>query len=216
VSVLAAALHALGDRLDVAVALTAVHGDGRAAERAASDATAIEALHAAGCDHAQAPGRADDGRPVWPAGYTGSIAHAGRVCVAVAVPVERAAAVGIDIEVHAALAATDARLVMHATEQARIDTHPAPDARATLTWSAKEAAFKAWSAATDGRLGVVDPVDIHVDADEPTGVLRVTAHGPLQAVTAAIGPLRGAFVVADGYVITLTRADPHAADDPVA
>ncbi|HEV8299263.1 MAG TPA: 4'-phosphopantetheinyl transferase superfamily protein [Acidimicrobiales bacterium] len=206
---LAAALDALGARVGVAVATAAIEGAGRAAERAAADAAAVHALRAAGDPAPEPPTRAADGRPCWPHGFTGSLAHAGTAAVAAAAADADIGALGIDLERDAALSATDAALVLTARERGDIAAHQQPDRLATLMWSAKEAAFKAWSTATCGGLGTVDPVDISVDVDDADHSLRVHATGALSGPVDSVGVLRGAFAYSDGYVLTLLRADPQ-------
>jgi 4'-phosphopantetheinyl transferase EntD len=122
--------------------------------------------------------------------------------VAAAARTQSHAAVGIDVERAGALPAPDAALVLAPQEHAAVADHPDPDALATSLWSAKEAAFKAWSTATDGGLGPVDPVDLHVQL-EPDGALAVTPAGRLRRATAGVGPLTGRSACAEGYVITL-------------
>jgi 4'-phosphopantetheinyl transferase EntD len=180
-------------------------------------------------------GRHDDGRPAWPAGLTGSIAHAGGLAVAaVARPVRTAAAdpvrsageraVGVDVEVAGALPAADAALVLDPGERAEVAQSPHPDRLATLLWSAKEAAYKAWHTATDGGLVGVDPVDIHVElvhsgpagrTDPPpaagVGRVRATAAGRLAAEAEPVGDLHGWWVEDAGYVAVLLVSARRAA-----
>jgi 4'-phosphopantetheinyl transferase EntD len=230
---LAAALTGLGERARVSVAavpIVAAHagtrartgaGRSRAADRAAGLAAAAESLRVAGCTHAAVLGHAADGRPLWPPGFTGSIAHADGVAVAAAVAIGATApaGVGVDVEHAGALPAADATAVLDADERRVVSRHGAPDDVATLLWSAKEAAFKAWSTATEGGLGDVDPVDIHVELDEARGAVRVVANGSLAARVRDWGAATGEFAVVAGYVVTLvtlaaTRATAAAAADP--
>ena len=205
-----AVLERLGRRAGVSVALVNIDAPGRASDRAAGLAAAAGALRAASCSPPSLRGHADDGRPLWPHGFTGSIAHAGSVAVAAASPAATFAAVGIDIERAAALPALDAIGVLSARENALVAVHEQPDAMATLMWSAKESAFKAWSTATDGGLGDVDPVDLRVEIDLDHGAFTVTACGALHEPTAGVGALRGVFETVDGYVLTLATAHHHA------
>lgn len=202
---IAEALTALAGRLGVGAA--AVPVDGQRPSRADSDRAAREAIariHPVPVTEDWTPQRHDDGRPTWPEGVTGSIAHTDTVVVAAASPVlDRVAAIGIDIERSAALPPEDAVVVLAADERVQVEAHDRPDWFATLLWSAKESAFKAWSHATDGGLGDVDPVDIVVELDEATQSVRATAHGALAAAVARFGPAVGAYAEADDVVLTL-------------
>jgi 4'-phosphopantetheinyl transferase EntD len=213
VSVVADALADLGARLPAAVAVAAerVTDPGRDGERAAGRRAAQRALHAAGCDGERAIGRAPDGRPLWPAGFTGSVAHTRTSAVAAVAAVgglagsdepDAVAALGIDIETSAALDPRDAALVLDDRERALVGAHRDPAWLATLLWSAKEAAFKAWSVQIGGLEGV-DPLDIHVDVDERTGAVTVTGCGRLE--TTVPGPAVGHYAESDGLVLTLVR-----------
>ena len=151
-------------------------------------------------------GREADGRPRWPAGWTGSIAHSDGLAVAAVAPLRTHRAAGIDVERDGALPPDDAAMVLADREQRWVAAQSDAAAAATLLWSAKEAAFKAWATAAGGLDGV-DPVDIAVRA-APTGTLVAEATGPLTARTS--GPLAGAFAVAAGRVVTVLvdRAAP--------
>ena len=208
---IAEALAGLASRLGVAAAAVPVEGARPShvdSDRAARMAIAL-ARPVAGADDRPPLERHADGRPVWPRDVTGSIAHTDTVAVAaVSLRTERIAAVGVDVERAAALPAEDAVVVLAADERARVAAHDRPDWFATLVWSAKESAFKAWSHATDGGLGDVDPVDIVVEIDERTASLRVTAHGPLAKAVAPFGAAVGAYAEADGAVLTLVVVAP--------
>jgi 4'-phosphopantetheinyl transferase EntD len=190
------AIATLAARAGVAGGSVAVTGTGRDAERAAG-AMAAERAGAAVVGHH------DDGRPRFADGATGSIAHTGEHAVAAAVTVGGAiAAVGIDIETSAALQPADAALVLDAREQAAVAASSDPAWTATVLWSVKESVFKAWSTASDGGLGTVDPVDIHVDLDVDARTCTAVAHGDLGAIVAR-WDAAGAYVEADGAVITV-------------
>lgn len=208
---IAEALAGLAQRLGVAAAAVPVTGGGRDAERAAGERAAADALGRAGLsgDTAATLGRAEDGRPLWPSGFTGSIAHTRSVAVAAAGRCnDQVAAVGIDVEDAAALPALDATVVLGDDERSLLARDPDPDRLATLLWSAKESAFKAWSHATDGRLGTVDPVDIAVAVDASADAVRVTARGALAAAVAPFGEAIGAYAEVAGVVLTLVVVAP--------
>ena len=75
---------------------------------------------------------------------------------------------------------------------------------ATLLWSAKESAFKAWCTGLDADLDHVDPRDIHIELlDTDAAAFVAQATGLLGERVAAIGPLRGCYTRVDDVVITL-------------
>ncbi len=102
---------------------------------AAGRRAAAAALGAAGSADRVVP-REPDGRPRFPPGFAGSIAHTDRLAVAVVVP--GAAAVGVDIE-SAVISPRVARFVLRATERQVL----LPRYTARELFAAKEAAFKA-------------------------------------------------------------------------
>ena len=205
------ALAALAARVGGSGTSTDVDGTTREAQRAAGERAAAAALAAAGSRELVLRGRGEDGCPLFPRGYAGSIAHTDQVAVAVAAERSQAiAALGIDVEVASALEARDAELVLNPAERALVAAHPSPDWFATLLWTAKEAAFKAWSAAA-GALGQVDPVDIAVATDEATATLEVRATGALGYVVEPFGPAVGGYADVDGTMLTLVRVAAPAA-----
>ncbi|SNR59375.1 4'-phosphopantetheinyl transferase family protein [Actinomadura mexicana] len=140
-------------------------------------AAALAATGAAG----RAVPRERDGRPRFPPGFAGSIAHTERLAVAVVVP--GAAAVGVDVE-SAVISPRVARFVLRERER-RTLLPPAGDYRPRELFAAKEAAFKGLYATgaledflfwrielsrSDGALtashrGVAIPVWVHSEAD---------------------------------------------------
>jgi hypothetical protein len=146
-------------RWDGGLALRTVPGRGRSAEREAATDAARAALVDAGSRDPGDVERAADGRPLWPQGWTGSITHADGTALAVACRTAARAAVGVDLEVNGALASEDAWPVLSASEREILRSGVDP----TWLWSAKEAAFKAWSHGTGGLLGPVDPTEIVVE-----------------------------------------------------
>jgi enterobactin synthetase component D len=179
-----------------------VDGAGRAAEQRAGRTAAATALQAAGSKvlHVAAD---DAGRPCWPPGFVGSIAHTAAWAVAVTGRLAPALTVGVDIEAADALATTDAHVVLRADEQMAAARAARPDDMATLLWSAKEATYKAWSARWRGAIEPVDPLDIAITV---TGErIEARAHGALAAV---VGPatLTGGWSAADGHVLTVVTS----------
>ena len=169
-----------------------------AAQHAAGQRAALDALADSGCPVATLPPRVD-ALPRWPHGFVGSIAHDAALAVAVAARRAVAHTVGIDVEHHDALDADDATLVLTADERAFAR---ADNTITTLLWCAKESAYKAWCAALDVVLDAVDPRDIHVTVRSRTD-LRIEAHGELASRVAAVGALHGSSRRVDDLVVTL-------------
>ena len=201
-------------RMGIAIAFDVVDGEGRTADRAAGLRVAAVAMFEATGARPEIAGHHPDGRPRWPDAATGSIAHAGGIALAAVRACRsstrsRVAAVGVDIEIAGALPATDAGLVLDATERAAVAADRRPDHLATMIWSAKEAAFKAWCEATDGGLGTVDPVDIHVEFGplrDGLRAVRVHANGSLATPVAPVGPVTGWCAETGGYVLVVVSA----------
>jgi 4'-phosphopantetheinyl transferase EntD len=99
---------------------------------------AAAALAAAGATERSVP-REPDGRPRFPPGFPGSIAHTGRVAVALVAP--GATAVGVDIE-SAAISSRVTRFVLRGRERLAL-LPPAGAYTPRELFAAKEAAFKA-------------------------------------------------------------------------
>ena len=209
-------------RMGVVIALDSVDGEGRTADRAAGLRVAAVAMFEATGARREIAGHHSDGRPRWPAAVTGSIAHAGGIAVAAVArrPFTRSrpAAVGVDIEVSGALPAIDAGVVLDAAERAAVAADRRPDHLATMIWSAKEAAFKAWCEATDGGLGAVDPADIHVELGhlhDGVRAVHVHANGALATPVAPVGAVTGWCTEMDGYVLVVVvsaRGAHHGVD----
>jgi phosphopantetheinyl transferase len=192
-------------RTDVAIAVHDIDGPSRQAHRDAGLMAVAAALRATGCTEVPS-GHHDDGRPRWPKNRTGSITHAGDIAVAAAITCDARRVVGVDVERAEALAATDAEAVLDDDERALVARATNGNELATRLWSAKEAAFKAWSEATGGGLGTVDPADIHVDFGAPEGglcVVHARARHPLAAATAPVGALTGWMGTAAGYELVV-------------
>jgi 4'-phosphopantetheinyl transferase EntD len=105
---------------------------------AAGRRAAAAALTATGSATRTVP-RDCDGRPLFPPGFAGSIAHTDRLAVAVVVP--GAVAAGVDIE-NAVISPRVARFVLREQER-RMLLPPAGEYTPRELFAAKEAAFKA-------------------------------------------------------------------------
>jgi 4'-phosphopantetheinyl transferase EntD len=192
----------LGSELGAALAVVPVGGSDRRAQRAAGLDAARQAFARSGADGLEVLGHEPDGRPRWPSGWTGSISHTGSYAVAAVTRTQERAGIGIDIEATGALDSADAALVLDPDERAAVDSATDPSALATLIWSAKEAAFKAWATAGGGLHGI-DPVEIHVDVDLVRRVIDVRPTGQLAIEHAAATPLTGSFTTIDDFTIVL-------------
>ena len=169
-----------------------------AAHTEAGRLVALHALGLAGCHAVELPPRSGR-RPAWPTGFVGSIAHDDALAVAVAARAGAARTLGIDVERHDALDAGDAVIVLRDEERELVRDDASV---ATLLWSAKESAYKAWCTALDADLDGVDPRDIHVTVLD-SGALRVDAVGELHDRVAAIGALDGGSLRLGDLLLTL-------------
>jgi 4'-phosphopantetheinyl transferase EntD len=191
---------AIGDRLGLTIAVVAVDGAGRATEHAAGRVAARAAFSAAGAAGLAVLGAEPDGRPTWPSGWAGSISHGAGF--AVAAVSRRHRAVGIDVERSGALSVEDAELVLSRPELEFAAEADEPAVVATVIWSAKEAAFKAWSGACGGLHGV-DPVEILIHADVHAGTLRARAGHGFSGGPAVHGQLDGGFATVGEVLLTV-------------
>lgn len=184
---------------------------GRAAASAAGRRAAARALAALGAAPLGPDDREPDGRPRWPAGFTGSITRRDGVALAMAARRAEVRAVGVDREARHALPLADAAFVLDDDELAWAGAHPDPDDAAGALWSAKEAAFKAWNEAAGGALPPVDPRrHLHVDLRADGSVRVVPRH---ELATAAVAVEGRAWREADAIVtlVVLPLTPPAAA-----
>lgn len=132
---------------------------------------ARRALRAAG-GPAAAILRSHDGAPLWPPGFSGSIAHTDRLAAAAVARASDAAAIGLDIEILAKVRADLAPLILTEAESAAWTARPA-GCRAVelaLVFSAKEAAIKCLSCAERPPRGLRE---LTVGLDAAGGTFRV-------------------------------------------
>lgn len=147
--------------------------DRRRREFAAGREAARQALATLGVAPTPIP-RADDRRPIWPAGLVGSISHAAGFAAAVAARDEDVAGVGLDIEAAAPLRDDLCGYVLTPTELRRRAAMPmvAGVPRCKVAFAAKEALFKAVYPITLGFFGFLDAVVDVGDDGSWTAVLR--------------------------------------------
>ncbi|MFN0008319.1 MAG: 4'-phosphopantetheinyl transferase [Planctomycetota bacterium] len=109
-------------------------------------------LRSVGVDENAIVGVGEGGERMWPAGFVGSLTHKGTVVLGVIAPVSSAWMIGIDIE------RTDGDLAEVESSIAAEGLAPGMDPRTArlLTFSAKEAVFKAQYPATSRFLGFAD------------------------------------------------------------
>ena len=161
-----------------------------AAHHVAGRQAALHALARLGCALMELPAKTAQ-RPRWPSGFVGSIAHDDAMAIAVAARIDATAAIGIDVERHDALSPADASVVLRDDE---LDDIGADPTLATMLWTAKEAAYKAWCTGVDADLDHVDPRDIHISRLDSRGAdstrLVAQALGDLAPRVAAIGALQ--------------------------
>jgi 4'-phosphopantetheinyl transferase EntD len=206
VSTLGAAAAAVAEQLGMSIAVLELADATHSTAHAAGRMAARQAFTAADAPGLEIAGRADDGRPRFPDGWTGSITHGAGYAIAVVAPTEVHQAVGIDVEVAGSLPLRDAELVLNAPERRAAAAARDPDACATLLWSAKESAFKAWSVASGG-LTPVDPTEIRVELDDD-GAMRVTAARALLHRHPGLQPLIGRWAIATDVALTALVDEP--------
>lgn len=137
---------------------------------------------------------ASDRSPVWPAGTTGSISHAGGLAIALAGPSQRYSGIGVDIEQTGRLLSDLWDHIFDGAEIAGLEACPPQlrDVVATLIFSAKESYYKAQYAERRERLGFHD---VHIELQD--GGFRTTDRRKPQGP-----PMTGHFASAPGFVMT--------------
>ncbi len=165
---------------------------GPAQQRRAAGAAAATALRLAGSP-VLVVGRRGDGAPVFPTPFVGSVTHTAKLAVAIAT--RGAAGVGIDVETRV-VNARAGRFLLDDEERRVWGRGLDPDELRTL-FVAKEAAFKALSAAYGGQVEPFWRVRLKVTSSGTVGVTgersaRVWARGFRRfALAAAVAPAVG-------------------------
>ena len=154
--------------------------------------------------------RANDRAPLWPAGVTGSIAHAGCVCLAVAARRTAWRAVGIDLEPARPLDVDLWRHVLIDPERSFLGAQSTQrqGLLALTIFAAKEAAFKAQYQITDVMLDfTMIRVDLRADTFQawlPSDLAPTVANRPIMGRHRQIG----SHVVCVAMVPQVAGADP--------
>ena len=164
---------------------------------------ARQALQAFGVMHwPLRPGR--DRAPIWPEGFVGSISHCPNRCVAVVGSSQDFLALGFDVEPAQPLETRTANYICTGSEIAHFRElgQYDPNLWATLAFSAKESAFKAYSVAHGYPLDFPEiHTEFQVDGGALSGLISIAIRrsaGPLED-----GPaLLGKWAIADGYLHT--------------
>ena len=138
-----------------------------------------------------------DRAPQWPHGTIGSISHAGDLAVAVVAPLSAIAAIGVDIEIDAAVQAELWPLLFSPDEQRWIASRPVSEQRhwATTLFSAKEAFYKFQYPLT-GRW--LDFTDVEINASGDAFTLTVL-EPPIPLLA---GEFRGSMTRVEGLTVT--------------
>jgi len=175
----------------------------RYAEYSAGRAHARQALGQLGVDSpvvGVGPGRA----PRWPAGFVGSISHAGDLVLAVAAPSSRIRAIGVDVEQAVPLDPDLVERVCRPGELAAPGPTAGSPARTKLIFSAKESVYKCMAPAT----GVfLEFEDVELLFEAGVDRFRARGHGPARGLIVP-ATLTGAFAVAGGYWLTAAWQGP--------
>lgn len=174
----------------------------RRLEYTAGRALARQALAAAGFEGAGGFVIAQDERraPLWPQGFTGSIAHTRDRAVAAASSLDHFRALGLDVERDAPLSEGVARHVLTAEDEAMLERLPAGERglAGKLVFSAKECAYKCQYTRTRTYLGF-DAMWVELDLSARAFVARFRREVGEFAEGAA---LRGRYAHGDGLVMT--------------
>lgn len=120
-------------------------GEKRRNDFLAGRVCAAAALEAAGAGRAGYVPRADDGLPVWPSGWLGSISHSAGWAAAAVASATRCQALGLDIQERVSPRVMTEVLPLIASEPELARASPYFERRSALTllFSAKEALYKA-------------------------------------------------------------------------
>jgi len=153
---------------------------------------AREALRKLGCLTPTVP-RGDNGEPLWPEGFVGSITHTHEYCAAAVASANEVRNLGIDAELHRGLKEGVLEIIANADEKQMIRRLPQGVHWDAVLFSAKESIYKAWFA-YGGPLGWED-VSVVFDPESGTFI----AHEPAQ--------LEGRFLITNNFILTAVTAE---------
>jgi enterobactin synthetase component D len=175
----------------------------RQAEYLVARACAAHLLSALGARSTEV-GFGNNREPLWPAGFVGSITHAGPWVAAAVAPANRLASIGIDTEtvVDASGADQIAATCLRDEElqMLKIDNRFSRMELVTLIFSAKEAFFKALYPVVNQYFDFLDAGIDHIDMTE--GAIRVTLKRPLAGFQNGFS-VTGTFRFEGGHVFTV-------------
>lgn len=147
--------------------------------------------------------------PVWPAGFVGSISHAGGLAAAVVAPARLFTGIGIDLEPATPVDGDLLEHICRPEELARIREillpaiDQSPEHAAKLVFSAKESVYKCVAP----RLGIfLEFADVEIRLEPDGQTFSARGHGPARGHITS-GTLRGRFVGLGGYWVTMAWQD---------
>ena len=148
------------------------------------------------------------GAPVWPPDVVGSMTHTDGYCAAAVASATQVRALGIDAELHDRLEEGVRDLVLSDAERMGLGALPPGTCWDMVSFSAKEAVFKAWYPLTRSRLGFQDVV-LRIDPERGTFLARVL---PVAATPGAAPPgvsFQGRFALQDPLILTAVAVLRH-------
>jgi 4'-phosphopantetheinyl transferase EntD len=167
-------------------------------------------MEAVGVTHADLR-RAPSREPLWPAGIRGSLTHCEGLRIALVVPDDRGISVGVDAELHRPLPPEVAEAVLTGEEAILASDFSTGVHWQTVVFCAKEAAFKAWFAATGDRVGFEE---VAVELERDRFAVHAIPSRSDQGLRSSRDPeVRGRWGLLDGFAITVawTRSQLAAA-----
>src|SRR5687767_14664223 len=144
-----------------------------------------------------APIPALDRRPVWPAGYVGTISHTDECCAVAVARAGEIVGVGVDVEVDGAASEGVLRHIATEEELAWLRTGAEPRIWGTLLFSAKEAFYKSLAAIHPHFVGFHD---VRIEIETEKGTFRVMPlHDAVRSAVAGLD-VRGTWRREGGWV----------------
>jgi 4'-phosphopantetheinyl transferase EntD len=159
------------------------------------------AMQQLGCESAHGIGRSENGAPIWPSGWTGSLAHDSARAVALLARSGEYAALGVDVEPLQALPEDAASLVISGHERQHIASLPGGYARwSRALFGAKECVHKLLNPLSGVFLDF-DEVAIEFDAGSQLSVpsFRVM---PLSDAASDVAHIRGRVWFTEASVVS--------------